>query len=239
MAGKPTPNKATDPAKQTAKEQILEVLSTKASTKQLVHRNVLASFARLKGLLAEVAAELNALVCDIDRHVVVEFIDRGEFESEIRFSGDALVFQVHTNAFALPSQHELRKSPWAKKDPLATYFGMIHVYNFLSDSFRFNRLNDGGYLMGRILINKHGHSFAEGPGKMALPFSEEAITQETLKCWIENAMLQAMAFDLTAAPMKGMQEVSVSEFLDMSGQLKQRTAKKLGFQANSEGSPIV
>lgn len=211
-------------------ERIIEVLSTKSSTKQQVHRNVLNTFARLKGVLIQLAAELNAAVCDIDRHVVVEFFDRGEYEAEIRFSGDALVFQVHTNAFALPPDHVLRKLPEAKADPLFAYFGMIHVYNFLADSFRMNRLNDAGYLLGRILVNKDGRAMLEGHDKLTRALSEGPVDDTLLKVWVQQAILYAMAFDLMASPFEGLEEVSVAQFLDVSGQLKQRTAKKLGFR---------
>lgn len=211
-------------------ERIIEVLSTKSSTKQQVHRNVLNTFARLKGVLIQLSAELNAAVCDIDRHVVVEFFDRGEYEAEIRFSGDALVFQVHTNAFALPPDHVLRKLPEAKADPLFAYFGMIHVYNFLADSFRMNRLNDAGYLLGRILVNKDGRAMLEGHDKLTRALSEGPVDDSLLKEWVQQAILYAMAFDLMASPFEGLEEVSVAQFLDVSGQLKQRTAKKLGFR---------
>ncbi len=211
-------------------DRIIEVLSTKSSTKQQVHRNVLNTFARLKGVLIQLAAELNAAVCDIDRHVVVEFFDRGEYEAEIRFSGDALVFQVHTNAFALPPDHVLRKLPEAKADPLFAYFGMIHVYNFLADSFRMNRLNDAGYLLGRILVNKDGRAMLEGHDKLTRALSEGPVDDTLLKEWVQQAILYAMAFDLMASPFEGLEEVSVAQFLDVSGQLKQRTAKKLGFR---------
>jgi hypothetical protein len=216
--------------KQTPSEQIIEMLSTKSSTKQLVHRNVLTTFARLKTVLMALAAELNAVVCDVDRHVVVEYIDRGEFEAEIRFSGDALVFQVHTNAFALPPNHPARKLPEAKSDPLFAYFGMIHVYNFLADSFRMNRLNDAGYLLGRLMVNKDGRAMMEGHEKLTRPISSGAVDEALLKEWVQQAILYAMNFDLMAAPFEGLEEVSVAQFLDMSGQLKLRTAKKLGFK---------
>jgi hypothetical protein len=216
--------------KKNPSDRIIEVLATKSSTKQQVHRNVLSTFARLKGVLIQLAAELNAAVCDIDRHVVVEFFDRGEFEAEIRFSGDALVFQVHTNAFALPPDHPLRKLPEAKSDPLFAYFGMIHVYNFLADSFRMNRLNDAGYLLGRILVNKDGRAMLEGHDKLTRALSKGAVDEALLKEWVQQAILYAMAFDLMASPFEGLEEVSVAQFLDVSGQLKQRTTKTLGFR---------
>jgi len=34
---------------------------------------------------------------------------------------------------------------------------MISIYNFLSDSFKFNRVNDIGYLIARVFTNKENH----------------------------------------------------------------------------------
>ena len=45
-----------------------------------------------------------------------------------------------------------------------TYCGVINMYNFLSDSFKYNRENDLGYLIGRMFINKE-NTFVEGKGK--------------------------------------------------------------------------
>jgi hypothetical protein len=122
------------------------------------------------------------------------------------------------------------KLPEAKSDPLFAYFGMIHVYNFLADSFRMNRLNDAGYLLGRLMVNKDGRAMMEGHEKLTRPISSGAVDEALLKEWVQQAILYAMNFDLMAAPFEGLDEVSVAQFLDMSGQLKLRTAKKLGFK---------
>ena len=132
------------------KGDILHVLATKSSNKQLVHRNALAVFADLKVLLRETATGLNSQICAIDHSVVIEFVDRGEYEVEIRFSGDSLIFQVHSNAFALPEKHPLRQTPYVQADEKRAFFGLIHVYNFLSDSFKMRRMNDAGMLLSRF-----------------------------------------------------------------------------------------
>ena len=40
------------------------------------------------------------------------------------------------------------------QNQLGTFCGIINIYNFLSDSFKYNRESDLGYLVGRIFINK-------------------------------------------------------------------------------------
>ena len=61
-------------------EGILQTLATKSSNKQLVHRRALMAFAQLRTVVQTVALDLNSKMVGIDRSVVVEIVDRGEFE---------------------------------------------------------------------------------------------------------------------------------------------------------------
>ncbi|MFZ9732497.1 MAG: hypothetical protein ACO31C_06110 [Schleiferiaceae bacterium] len=209
---------------------ILQTLATKSSNKQLVHRRVLSAFSELRRVVQSVAVDLNSKMVGIDRSVVVEFVDRGEFEFEIRFSGDSLVFQVHTNAFLLPEEHSLRDTDYVKSNPNRAYYGLIHVYNFLSDSFRMRRLNDVGTLMSRFFVNGEGHHFAEGVGPLNLPLSESEVSGDDLQQWLYRLMVTAMDFDLQAAPFQAVQDVSVLALEGIREELRQRTGKRLGFR---------
>lgn len=209
---------------------ILQILATKSSNKQLVHRRVLSAFAELRIVVQSVAVELNSKMVGIDRSVVVEFVDRGEFEFEIRFSGDSLVFQVHTNAFLLPSGHPVLASSYVKADANRAYYGLIHVYNFLSDSFRMRRLNDVGTLVSRFFVNAAGHHFVEGVGPLNLPLKESEVCADDLRAWLYRLMVTAMDFDLQAAPFEAIQEVSVLALEGIREELRQRTGKRLGFR---------
>ncbi len=209
---------------------ILQTLATKSSNKQLVHRRVLSAFSELRRVVQSVAVDLNSKMVGIDRSVVVEFVDRGEFEFEIRFSGDSLVFQVHTNAFLLPEGHPVRDTDYVKANPNRAYYGLIHVYNFLSDSFRMRRLNDVGTLMSRFFVNGEGHHFAEGVGPLNLPLSESEVSGDDLQQWLYRLMVTAMDFDLQAAPFQAVQDVSVLALEGIREELRQRTGKRLGFR---------
>jgi hypothetical protein len=211
-------------------ELILQTLATKSSNKQLVHRRVLGAFAELRIVVQSVAVVLNSKMVGIDRSVVVEFVDRGEFEFELRFSGDSLVFQVHTNAFLLPDGHSMLDSDYVKSNSNRAYFGLIHVYNFLSDSFRMRRLNDIGTLMSRFFINGEGHHFAEGVGPLNLPLTQAEVCADDLRIWLYRLMVTAMDFDLQAAPFQAVQEVSVLALEGIREELRQRTGKRLGFR---------
>ncbi len=213
--------------------KILELLAGKSSTKQLVFRETKAVFDELKSLLKEIATELNDSICSIDKSVVVEFFDRGTYEAEIKFSGDTLIFHMHTNTFSFEKNHHVHKTQYVKKNHSNGYFGMINVYNFLSDSLYYNRVNDYGLLLGRLFVNKERHFFVEGRRQLAFAFNDlekQTVSKEALRRVVEVAIIQAIEFDLTAPDMNQASVVSVSDIRSISNDLKISTSKKLGFK---------
>ena len=66
---------------------------------------------------------------------------------------------MHTNTFSFDKSHQIWNSSYVKEDEYKAYCGVINVYNFLSDSFKYNRANDLGYMIGRLFINKEKHFF--------------------------------------------------------------------------------
>ncbi len=54
-----------------------------------------------KQLIKETADELNTKVRAFDPNVEVVFYDLGAFEFHLKFSGDTLVFMMHTNVIYL------------------------------------------------------------------------------------------------------------------------------------------
>ncbi|MDX5325451.1 MAG: hypothetical protein LPK80_04245 [Bacteroidota bacterium] len=227
-------------SKPNCNQEILNVLAEKSSTKQLIYRNTLSVFEQLKATLQEIARELNDNICDIDNHVVVEFKDRGQFEAEIVFSGDTLIFHMHTNVFAFDKGHMVNKMGYVKEDPLRGYFGIINVYNFLSDSLKYNRVEDLGFLLGRIFINKDRHYFVEGRRQLGFLFNDlphQTVENMALRKIIESAILQALDFDLTAPDFRDMSVVTVQQIRSISSDLRIATSKKLGFRMSYENAP--
>ena len=69
---------------------------------------------------------------------------------------------MHTDVFEFDANHLVWQSPYVQADRDNSYCGLINIYNFLSDSFKFNRNADEGYLIGRIFINRERCYFVEG-----------------------------------------------------------------------------
>lgn len=221
----------------TRKEEILNKLCQKSATKQAVYRTSKEVFEELKVVLKQVAEELNGQICTIDKHVEVEFKDKGEFEAELRFSGDILIFHFHSNTFHFDKSHHIWNNSYTKADEYRTYCGVINIYNFLSDSFKYNRENDLGYLIGRMFINKEKHFFVEGKGKLSFlynDFPNTVVNKESLKNILQEAILYSMDFELLTPPFNKVQIVTLNQIKEMSHNMKLKTAKRLGFRFSNE-----
>ena len=218
-------------------KKIIDKLSKKAATKQEVFRVSKSAFNSLKEVAKELSNDLENQISPIDKNVEVKFTDKGEFEIEIKFSGDTLIFHMHTNTFSFDKTHQIWNSKYVKEDKYRAYCGVINVYNFLSDSFKYHRENDLGFMLGRIFINKDQHFFTDGTNKMGFlynDFEHSVLNKDIIKNIIEELMLNAMDFELITPPFKDVQVVSVHQVMEMSKKMKLKTSKKLGYRFNSE-----
>ncbi len=95
------------------------------------------------------------------------------------------------------------RTAYVKEDDSRSYCGIINIYNFLSDSFKYNRFNDIGYLIGRIFINKDNHYFIEGKRELGFlynNFGKHEMNRETAQQIIETAITYTINFDLLTPP---------------------------------------
>ena len=163
--------------------------------------------------------------------------DRGKTEFMLAFSSDVLLFSQHTNVFEFSRNHEVMKTPYIKEDPERSYCGLIHIYNFLSDSLLYHRENDLGYLIGRVFVNKDGHYFIEGKQELGLiytNFGHAEFNQEAARTLLRSAMEYTAKFDLLTPPYDEVKEITVGNIQDELAYKKMRTAKRLGFQFKAD-----
>ncbi len=165
--------------------------------------------------------------------VEVNYTEKGDFESDFKFGGDTLIFLMHTNIFQLPPEHFIHKTKYVTEDPMRSYCGMIMIYNFLSDSIRYSRINDTGYLISRIFINQDGKFFTQGRKQfsyMFKEFGENIMTKELIREILHISVEQAMDFDLMAPPIELAHEITLMQKLQDTGQIAIKTGKRLGFE---------
>lgn len=225
-----------DPSPLRAK--ILETIVRKSSLKQQVFDNTFATFNELKDILFEMSSEWDdELDGRIDRRVRIEYRDRGKFETQFQVASDLLIFQMHTDVFEFDANHLVWQSPYVQADRDNSYCGLINIYNFLSDSFKFNRNADEGYLIGRIFINRERRYFAEGKQQnsmRAMDFGKSEIGQEALVAILESAIGFALNFDLLMPPYEENKRVTVDQFNTKMDNSKFVTGKRLGYDFDVE-----
>ncbi len=218
--------------------KILETVVRKSNLKQRVFDHTFAAFNLLKDTLLEMASEMDdALEGRLDRRVRLEYRDRGKFEAQLQVSNDVLVFQMHTDVFQFDADHLVWQTPYVQGDRENSYCGIINIYNFLSDSFKFNRNADEGYLIGRIFINRERRYFVEGKGQTSmrvLRFGEREIDREAWIAILEAAVCFALDFDLLAPPYEENKRVTVDQFNTKMDNSKFVTGKRLGYDFDVE-----
>lgn len=219
--------------KQNRKETIIQTLKTKAVMKQDVYKQTAFVFSELKAVIREIVAELKKEMDQTDKRIVIDFKERSEFQVELKVAGDVLFFHMHTNIFEFDKSHPVWKTSYVKDNEFNSYCGMIQVYNFLADSFKYNRVNDVGYMVTRIFINRESHFFVEGKRQLGFLYNDfvtAPIDREALKAIVESTILYCLNFDLFTPPFDSVREVTVSEIQEASNSLQIKTGKRLGFR---------
>ncbi len=211
---------------------ILDRLDKKASLKQKVYRETLDVFAQFRNKASEIAEKLAPRILMKDPAVEIAFMDMGPFEFHLKFSGDTLVFMMHTNVFTFPPNHEINKYSYINLNADNGYFGMVQVYNFLSDSLKYQRQTDVGYLLARIFINKDKHIFVDGRRQLDYLFQDpekSIISDEVITKIIEQSMLYCLDFDLYAPPLEMLKSINIEQKNFINNPSGVPTGKRVGF----------
>lgn len=216
----------------TQKEHILKLLKEKSVMKQDVFRNTLAAFTMVKECVNDIASDLNIDTQAIDKRIIVSSTETNNYATQLKVAGDMLEFFMHTNVFEFEKSHAMFRTGYVKQNEYNSYCGIINVYNFLADSFKFNRLNDLGYLVCRIFINREMNFFIEAKGSIGIKyssFSNTPLTKETLNEIINDLIIYAITFDLFTPPIEQVKVVSVNEIQESVTSINLRTGKRLGY----------
>lgn len=224
------------------RDLILHTLRTKSCMKQDVYHRTMSLFADMKELLQELATDLAGSMLPIDERVGVAYIDKGSTACELKVAGDIIIFHMHTNVFRLDQSHHLWRTTYLEEDELRGYFGVVNMYNFLSDSFKYNRERDLGYLVARLFINKEGHFFVQGKRQLGFLYNDlpgAVMDRAQLLRILESVVLYVLEFDLLAPPYDQVQQVTVSEMNELNANLKLSTGKRLGFRFQTDMDDLM
>jgi len=219
------------------KKLIIGILKDKSILKQKVFDNTFASFCMVKDILKNLSKDVNSNLGNVDQRIRLEYTDRSSFDAQIKVAGDILLFGMHSNIFQFDREHPAWKTAYIQKNKYNAYSGIINIYNFLADSFKYSRLDDLGYLIARIFINHENQYFVEGKRQMGMLFSNygnEEISKQSLQIIIETAIQYSLEFDLLVPPYDTVKIATVGQVEAKIQHSRIITGKRLGFQFNSD-----
>ncbi len=223
------------------KNLIIETLLEKTKIKQKAHLNTLEAFNSFKATMQQFTIDYNSVLNYKTNDQLIDYKDKGVFEAEMRVGEDLIMINMHTNVFDFDKSHYIWKTSYLQKDPLASFCGTINIYNFLNDSFKYNRMNDIGYLIARIFINKDKHYFVEGKRQLGFLYNDfvnSTINKEDISKILESAILFSLDFDLLVPEYENVNMISVLQMKENINQSKIQTAKRLGFKFNADTNII-
>lgn len=219
------------------KESLKNLVFDKSDLKQKVFAATKETFELFRTTTRELIATFQEVNRREGRNVAFEFTDHGDFEFEVKFAGDVLVFDMHTNVFEFSRDHLVMKSPYIREDSRRSYCGVIRIYNFLADSFTYHRDQDLGYMIGRVFVNYEKHYFIEGKRELGMlynNFNIALINSESVQSIVESAIEYTTNFDLLTPPYDEVKLVSVGEMRSDYDKKSMATGKRLGFRFQAD-----
>ena len=218
--------------------ELIKAFIRKSSFKQEVYLKTLEVFRQFKKECEGFITSNQETVLRSKNPLLFEYKERGDFQFELRSGSDILIFMMHTNVFEFPRDHEVMKTDYIRQDKLRSYCGNIMIFNFLADSFKYNRSNDLGYLIGRVFVNRELHYFVEGKRELGMlynNFAHTRLNQKTIRSIIYSSILYTINFDLLTPPFDNLKEVTQLEMQSQMDSMAIRTGKRIGFRFQADG----
>lgn len=220
--------------------QILKLINEKGSTAIDTFNRTKTVFDIFKVALQKLAYDLREAVMPIDPRITISYDDKGKLEIHFQVANDVLVFLMQTHVFNFENSHSIHRSSYAKADTSRTQCGMICIYNFLTDSFKFERLSDSGILIARVFINKEGHYFVDGNKQLGFLFNNfenDEITETNIISIINAALAYALESDVLVPEYQNMQITNVQDLSSRTG-VGFESGKGFGFQLQKKDGLI-
>lgn len=220
-----------------ADKSIVQTLRGKSQLKQGVYDNTRLAFDLLKEVLEKLSSQINSEIGLDDERIHLQYSDLGDFNAQLKVAGDILVFTMHSNVFQFDRSHEIWKTKYIQENANAGFSGMISIYNFLADSFKYNRLDDLGYLIARIFVNRDSHFFVQGKRQSGFGYStlgEQVLDKKYMETIVRAAIQYCLDFDLLVPPYDNVKLATVGQIHQNISDDKIRTGKRLGFQFRSD-----
>lgn len=210
------------------------LLESKSTAKQTAYKHVCHAFSILQTESQSIVEELKRRANPADKDVTVEYNQVSAHEFDVKLAGDMLIFVQGTNIVTLEESHPILKEEYILENEVNRYFGQIMIYNFMAESLKYNRTNDPGYLLARLMINHENRFFIEGERDL-LSFnsiSANPVTEEDLKLLVQIVLKMAIVNDLVAPAFTEVKAITLNQKRDHTMALG--GAEKIGFRMSYE-----
>ena len=213
---------------------IKHLLESKSSAKQVAYKNICKAFSTLEAEGKSIVEELKRRANPADKDVTVEFNQINPREFDVKLAGDMLIFVQGTNIVTLEESHPILKEEYILQSEVNRYFGQIMVYNFMAESLKYNRTNDPGYLLARLMVNHENRFFIEGERELRdyNTISPNPITDDDLKMFVKIVLKMAIENDLVAPAFTEVKAITLNQKRDHT--LELGGAQKIGFRMSYE-----
>ncbi len=213
---------------------IVKLLIEKGTLKQKIFDNTLETLRLIKQISRQLENELNPQLAQAqDARINLRFRNISPFQAELKVAGDLLVFFMHSNIFKFNEKSKVWKTDYIKNDPQNAFVGIIRIYNFLADSFKYNRTDDLGLLLTRLFVDKNKNLWIEQltlDNKTVLNTEPQPITTNLIRDIIEQNILFAMNFDLEVIDYETVKLTTVNDIIE-ARKIGSPTGKIVGFNA--------
>lgn len=213
---------------------IKHLLESKSTAKQTAYKHICQAFSVLEDEAKKVVAELKRRAQPSDKDVTVEFNNVNPQEFDVKLAGDMLIFVLGTNIVTLEESHPIMKEEYILENEVNRYFGQIMIYNFMAESLRYNRTNDPGYLLARMMINHENRYFIEGERELVAynQISDGPISDDILEKVVKIVLKMAIENDLVAPSFTEVKAITLNQKRDHN--LELGGAQKIGFKMSYE-----
>lgn len=200
---------------------------------QQVAGNTQAAFNLLKECLGQEVKQINETLASTGLAQYLACENKDQTELQLRLGNDLLLFQLSPHVFEFHKSHGVWNISYVYENKLASYAGIINLYNFIYKSYQQNRKDDVGYLIGRIFINKDNHYFVEGKRQLGFlynDFGHAVINKDELTNIIQSAILYSLDFNMLVPPYDEMKITTVAELKERIRTNESQMGKRLGFR---------
>jgi hypothetical protein len=220
-------------------ENLKQLLAVRSVINKDVVDKTMEAFTEIKRQLALFEKKIRSEIQDLDSRIKIIYTDRGIYESELKVADDTLIFIMHTNSFTFEESHPIYKTSYISLNQTNAVCGMISIYNFMTDSFTFDRRNDTGQLIARIFVNREGHFFVEGMRQIGILFNDfnrMVINPENIEQIIESCVTFSLDIEVKVPPFDSMKQISVLDAIAVNLQSAINAGSRLGFKYQGDNN---